>query len=228
LGEIAGQRVSTTAAGRTDAGVHATSQIVHFDAAVERPTTAWVRGVNALLPAAAAVLWAHPVADAFHARRKATARYYTYLLHVRGERPALLAHRAGWYHRALDVAAMQTGAAQLAGTHDFSAFRAAECQAKSPVRTLKHIAVASEGPLIRFDFAADAFLQHMVRNIVGALVYVGAEKHPPSWIGELLVSRNRTLAAPTFAPDGLYMTGADYDATFDLPPTRRPVVIASA
>jgi tRNA pseudouridine38-40 synthase len=225
LGEIASHDVSAVAAGRTDASVHATSQIAHFDTEVERPAMAWVRGVNAALPAGAAVLWAQPVAAGFHARFAATARHYTYLLHARGPRPALLARRVGWYHLPLDVAAMQAGAVQLLGTRDFSAFRAAECQAKSPVRTLAHAAVAADGPLIRFDLSADAFLQHMVRNIVGALVYVGAGKHPPQWIGELLAARDRTRAAPTFPPDGLYLTGADYPPSFALPPTRRPVVL---
>jgi tRNA pseudouridine38-40 synthase len=131
----------------------------------------------------------------------------------------------GWYHRPLDVAAIRAGAALLTGTHDFSAFRAAECQAKSAVKALARIEVSTDGPLLRFDFSADAFLQHMVRNIVGALVYVGAGRHPPEWIGELLASRDRTRAAPTFAADGLYLTGADYDARFALPPTRRAVVV---
>jgi tRNA pseudouridine38-40 synthase len=217
--------VQAAAAGRTDAGVHATSQIVHFDAVAERPLTAWVRGVNAHLPGSASVLWAHPVADDFHARFAAQARHYTYLLLVRPERPALNAGRVGWYHRGLDLAALRAGAAALVGTHDFSAFRAAECQAKSPVKTLARLDVATAGPLIRFDFSANAFLQHMIRNIVGALVYVGAGRQPPAWIGELLAARDRTLAAPTFAADGLYFTGADYDARFGLPPTRRDVAL---
>jgi len=225
LGEIAAHPVSVHGAGRTDAGVHATSQVAHFDTQSVRPQTAWVRGVNALLPSGAAVLWATPVADDFNARRNATARHYTYLLLPRAQRPALLARRAGWYHHPLDVVAMRAGAAHLAGRHDFSAFRAAECQARSPVRTLMHIDVTSDQTMIRFDFSADAFLQHMVRNIVGALVYVGNGRHPPGWIAELLAGRDRTRAAPTFAPDGLYFTGVEYDAKWELPPTRRPVVL---
>jgi len=225
LGEIAGERIATIAAGRTDAGVHATSQIVHFDTAKERPSSAWVRGVNALLPSTAAVLWAQPMPDDFHARFAATARHYTYLLLTRAERPALLGKRVGWYHASLDVDAMSVAAAHLAGRHDFSAFRAAECQAKSPVKTLSRVDVGISGPLIRFDFSADAFLHHMLRNIVGSLVYVGAGKHPPAWIAQLLVARDRTQAAPTFAPDGLYLAGADYPARFALPDTRRAVVL---
>ncbi len=226
LGAIAGHEVSVAAAGRTDAGVHAVSQVVHFDTVVQRPGGAWVRGVNTHLPAAAAVLWARAVGPDFHARFAATARHYTYLLLNRAERPGLCAGRAGWYHRPLDVEAMRAGAAHLAGTHDFSAFRAAECQAKSPVKTLSRVAVAAQPPFVRFDFTANAFLHHMVRNIVGSLVYVGAGRQPPDWIASLLAARDRTLAAPTFSADGLYLAGADYDARFGLPPTVRDVTVA--
>ena len=226
LAAIAGHEVCVAAAGRTDAGVHAVSQIVHFDTAAQRPDGAWVRGVNAHLPAAAAVLWARAVGPDFHARFAATARHYTYLLLNRAERPGLCAGRAGWYHRPLDVEAMRAGAAHLAGTHDFSAFRAAECQAKSPVKTLSRVAVAAQPPFVRFDFTANAFLHHMVRNIVGSLVYVGAGRQPPDWIASLLAARDRTLAAPTFSADGLYLAGADYDARFGLPPTVRDVTVA--
>jgi tRNA pseudouridine38-40 synthase len=225
LAAIADTPVRTIAAGRTDARVHATMQIVHFDVGVARPDTAWVRGVNAHLPDEVAVLWACPVAPDFHARNAAEARYYTYVLANRPVRPALLAGRVGWYHQPLDVAAMTRAAKALVGTHDFSAFRAAECQAKSPTKTLTEVAIAVDGEHVRFDFRADAFLQHMIRNVVGSLVYVGAGKHPPGWIAELLAGRDRTRAAPTFAPDGLYFTGADYDAKWALPPTRRPVAL---
>jgi len=225
LAAIANAPVGTIAAGRTDAGVHATMQVVHFDVEAERPDNAWVRGVNSNLPADVAVLWACPVAAGFHARFAAVRRHYTYLLSVRAVRPALLAGRIGWYHRSLDVAAMQVAADALVGTHDFSAFRAAECQAASPLRTLATASVAAAGEYVRFDFCANAFLHHMIRNIVGALVYVGAGKHPPSWVGELLAGRDRTRAAPTFSPDGLYFTGVEYPATWPLPATRRAVVV---
>jgi len=228
LSEIAAERIAVAAAGRTDAGVHAVSQVAHFDTGASRPSTAWVRGVNALLPAAAAVSWAQPVPGDFHARFAATARHYTYLLQTRAERPALLARHVGWYHHALDVDAMRAGAAYLAGTHDFSAFRAAECQAKSPVKTLATLAIEGDERIVRFDFSADAFLHHMVRNIVGSLVYVGSGRQPPAWIGGLLAVRDRTRAAPTFAADGLYLCGADYDARFGLPPTRRAVAMPVA
>jgi tRNA pseudouridine38-40 synthase len=223
LGEVADETVRVVAAGRTDAGVHATSQIVHFDTDATRPDSAWVRGVNAHLPQAIAVLWAQPVDKTFHSRFAARARYYTYLLLDRPQRPGLSAGRVGWYHRPLDVDAMARAATSLVGTHDFSAFRAAECQAKTPVKTLLALDVTREGELIRLDFAAHAFLHHMVRNIVGALVYVGSGRQSAGWIEALLAARDRTRAAPTFAPDGLYFTGADYDALHGLPPTRRPV-----
>jgi tRNA pseudouridine38-40 synthase len=228
IGEIAGHVVTVIAAGRTDAGVHAVSQIVHFDTTVVRPESAWVRGVNSHLPRTAAVLWAREVPEEFHARFAAIARHYTYLLMTRPERPALLAGQVGWYHQALDPALIDAGTAHLLGTHDFSAFRAAECQAKSPVKTLTRIAVLQQGPFIRFEFSANAFLHHMVRNIVGALVQVGAGRMEPSWIAELLAARDRTRAAPTFAPDGLYLNGADYDARFGLPLTVRAVTLAGA
>lgn len=223
VAQIAGHPVGVVGAGRTDAGVHATSQVVHFDTTVTRPISAWVRGVNAHLPASVAVLWAHPVGDDFHARFAATARHYTYLLQNRPERPALGAGRAGWYHQPLDAAAMQAAAAALVGTHDFSSFRAAECQAKSPVKSLTRANVSGEAGMVRFDFSASAFLHHMVRNLVGSLVYVGAGRQPVTWMADLLAARDRTRAAPTFAADGLYFAGADYDARFGLPPTVRPV-----
>ena len=223
LAAIAGSPVRVAAAGRTDAGVHATSQIVHFDAPVARPSTAWVRGVNAHLPASAAVLWCAPVAADFHARFAATARHYTYLLLDRPTRPALMHGRAGWFHAPLDVAAMREGARLLVGTHDFSSFRAAECQAKSPVKTLARLDVARDGPFVRFDFSADAFLHHMVRNIVGALVDVGASRRSVAWLADVLAAADRTRGGATFAADGLHFTGADYDARFALPSTRRAV-----
>lgn len=223
LAAIAGEAVRVTPAGRTDAGVHATSQIVHFDAPVERPLTAWVRGVNAHLPASAAVLWCVAVSADFHARFAATSRHYTYLLLNRPERPGLLDGRVGWHHAPLDAGAMHEAAQALVGTHDFSSFRAAECQAKSPVKTVSQLRVSRRDAIVRFDVSADAFLHHMIRNIVGALVDVGARRRSRDWIGELLRAADRTRGAPTFAADGLYFTGADYDARFALPATRRPI-----
>jgi tRNA pseudouridine38-40 synthase len=217
LAEIAARPVATTCAGRTDAGVHACWQVVHFDTEADRPESAWVRGANALLPSAVSVLWARAVGPEFHARFDAVARCYRYMLLVRGSRPGLQHGRAGWWHGDLDVEAMQAAAAILIGEHDFGAFRAAECQAKSPVRTLTRLDVRSEGPYVSFDLRANAFLQHMVRNIVGSLVYVGAGRQPVQWVGELLASRDRRRAAPTFAADGLYLTGVEYSPTSNMP-----------
>ena len=228
LASIAASPVRVQPAGRTDAGVHATSQIVHFDSDAVRPPTAWVRGVNSGLPSAIAVLWCAPVPAEFHARFSAIARHYTYLLVNRGERPGIEHGRVGWYPLPLDVDAMRDAAARLEGTHDFSSFRAAECQAKTPVRRLTRAAVASDGVHLRFEFSADAFLQHMVRNMVGALVAVGAGKRSPQWIDGLLAAGDRRQGAATFDAAGLYFTGADYDSTFGLPETRRAVAPSRA
>lgn len=227
LSAMAGEGIRAVAAGRTDAGVHATAQIVHFDTSAARPLTAWVRGVNSTLPPALVVLWAHRVDDTFHARFAASARHYSYVLLQRPQRPALLAGRAGWYHRPLDAAAMDAACAVLLGTHDYSSFRASGCQARSPVKTLHRARVSSDGRLLRFDFSADAFLHHMIRNIVGALVRIGEGKADASWLADLLAARDRRAAPATFAPDGLYFTGADYDARYGLPPTRRDVVVVA-
>jgi tRNA pseudouridine38-40 synthase len=223
LGEVAGAPVGVVAAGRTDAGVHATLQVAHFDTDAVRPDTAWVRGANAHLPERIALRWALPIATEFHARFAATGRHYTYLLLDRPVRPALLNGRVGWYHRPLAVEAMCTAAAALLGNHDFSAFRAAECQARSPVKTLDRLDIAREDDVIRFDLHADAYLQHMVRNIVGALVWVGSGRQSSDWMRGLLESRDRTRGAPTFAACGLYLTGIDYPVRWNLPPTAAPV-----
>lgn len=228
LTAIADAPVRAVAAGRTDAGVHAAIQVAHFDTDARRAETAWVRGVNALLPPSIAVRWALEVPAEFHARFGATGRHYAYLLLDRPVRPALLAGRIGWYHRPLAVAAMREAADSLLGRHDFSAFRAAECQARSATRMLDRLDITREDDVIRFDLHADAFLQHMVRNIVGALVYVGSGRHPPGWIAELLAGRDRTRAAPTFAADGLYLTGIDYAPHWNLPATRAAVRLFGA
>ena len=211
LSGVAGESIRVVTAGRTDTGVHALHQVAHFDTAAVRPDTAWIRGANALLPESVAVLWARPVDEGFHARFSAVSRRYVYLLLNHPVRPALLSGKAGWFHTPLDVEAMRQGALHLLGEHDFSAFRAAECQAKSPVKQMQAIEISRSGDTILLDFTANAFLHHMVRNLVGSLVYVGKGKHSPDWIGELLEGCNRTLAAPTFAPDGLYLTGIGYD-----------------
>lgn len=217
LGVIAGQRVGTLCAGRTDAGVHATQQVVHFDAPVERPLSAWVRGVNSHLPDGVAVCWAQLVGEEFHARFSARGRRYRYLLLNRPQRPGLWQGRVGWFHLPLDLAAMQDACVRLPGEHDFSAFRAAECQAKSPVKLMSEASVRQCGAMFVFDFAASAFLHHMVRNLVGTLVHIGKGAQAPGWIDELLQMKDRRLAAPTFSPDGLYFRGPVYEPHWGLP-----------
>ena len=217
LERIACVPLRTTCAGRTDTGVHALAQVVHFDTSVGRPLMAWVRGVNAHLPETVAVQWAMSVGMDFHARFAARSRSYRYLLLNRSQRPGLWSNKMGWYHRALDVGAMQEAASCLLGEHDFSSFRSAECQAKSPVRTLIFCDISRTGDLLSFEFRANAFLHHMVRNLVGALVAVGSGKLSlPSFI-QLIGARDRRLAPQTFAPQGLYFTGVEYDPGWGLP-----------
>ena len=217
LTTIAAKPVSVTCAGRTDRGVHARGQIVHFDTDAERPDSAWVRGVNSVLPNAVAVLWSKRVAPEFHARYSARSRTYRYVLINRPVRPALEARHAGWFHAPLDAGAMRAAALHLVGAHDFSAFRSSECQAKSPVRTVHRLDIETRDDRIVFSICANAFLHHMVRNIVGTLVYVGKGKHPPQWAAEVLGSLNRSRAAPTFAPEGLCLEQVEYAAQWGLP-----------
>ncbi|MEQ1835801.1 MAG: tRNA pseudouridine(38-40) synthase TruA [Candidatus Nitrotoga sp.] len=217
LSGIANELITIVAAGRTDTGVHAQEQVVHFNTNVARPLTAWVRGVNALLPNSIAVLWAHTVSEEFHARFSAQARSYRYLLINRSVRNAMQHGKAGWFHTPLNVEKMCEAAQYLLGEHDFSALRAAECQAKSPIKNLAQLDIQKQGDTIIFDLSANAFLHHMVRNIVGCLVYIGKGKHPPQWMREVLEGRERSLAAPTFAPDGLYLRRITYDAKWELP-----------
>ncbi|MDR2507012.1 MAG: tRNA pseudouridine(38-40) synthase TruA [Candidatus Accumulibacter sp.] len=217
LGRIANETVKVVCAGRTDAGVHATGQVVHFDTALACPLTAWVRGVNTFLPPQVAVCWAHCVPDGFHARFSARARAYRYFLLNRPQRPGLENGRVGWHHCCLDTDKMRAAARYLLGEHDFSAFRAAGCQAKTPVKSMYRADVRRDGDLLVFDFEASAFLHRMVRNLVGALVYVGLEKRPEDWIARLLDMRDRRLAAPTFSAGGLYLTGINYEERWGLP-----------
>jgi tRNA pseudouridine38-40 synthase len=228
LAEIASAPVSTVCAGRTDAGVHALAQVVHFDTGAERPESAWVRGVNALLPDACAVNWSRSVAEDFHARYSARNRCYRYLLLNHPVRPAVDQGRVGWFHLPLDLERMQHAARLLIGEHDFSAFRSSECQAKSPVRTLTRLDIDRCGDHVVFELSANAFLHHMVRNIVGCLIYVGKGKHPPEWLGEVLASRDRGRAAPTFEAAGLYLAMVDYEARWGLPRAPRATLMGTA
>ena len=217
LSDFATVPVATLCAGRTDAGVHGLMQVVHFDTELQREPFSWVRGTNRFLPPDIAVQWAQAVPDAFHARASALARRYAYVLLESPVRPSVDAGRVGWSFRPLDGDAMRQAAGRLIGEHDFTSFRASACQALSPVKQLTRIDVTRRGAYWRFDFEASAFLHHMVRNLVGSLVYIGQGKHPPQWMAELLVAKDRRHAAPTFAADGLYLVGVCYESRWGLP-----------
>jgi len=214
--------LATTCAGRTDTGVHAIEQVVHFDTDLVRPTQAWVRGVNTFLPDSIVVRWAKEVPLGedgleFHARFSARSRTYHYVLYNHPTPSALLSNRAGWMFRPLDVERMIDAARHLIGTHDFSAFRASSCQAKTPIKDMHEVRIERHGDIIVFTLRASAFLHHMVRNIVGSLVYVGLGRQEPDWMHEVLESRSRDVAAPTFMPDGLYFAKIEYDPSWKLP-----------
>lgn len=217
LSEFAAAPVVTVCAGRTDTGVHALNQVVHLDAPVARDPFSWVRGTNRYLPPDIAVQWCRPVSEHFHARNAARGRRYRYVLLESPVRPALESGLCGWVFRPLDGAAMQAAADRLLGEHDFTSFRAAECQAASPVKTVRRVDVSRRGAYWRFDFDASAFLHHMVRNIMGCLITVGSGRQPPPWISEVLAARSRDAAAPTFPAEGLYFLGPYYDAAHALP-----------
>jgi tRNA pseudouridine38-40 synthase len=217
LTQFADQPISTVCAGRTDAGVHGLMQVVHFDTPLQREEFSWIRGTNRFLPADIAVQWAKPVPAAFHSRASAIARRYAYVVLESPVRPSIEAGRVGWVFRPLDIVAMQEAAALLIGQHDFSSFRAAACQAKTPVKTMNRVAIARHGAYWRFEFEADAFLHHMIRNIMGCLLVIGQGQQPPQWMSQILAARDRDAAAPTFSPDGLYFLGPVYGPEWNLP-----------
>lgn len=217
LSIVADEPISLVCAGRTDAGVHATNQVVHFDTLAQRPLKAWLRGLPAHLPNTIGIRWAQPVSHQFHARFSAQSRTYRYLLADGASAPALLHDQITWSAQPLNVALMQAGASFLVGEHDFTSFRATQCQAKSPVRTLEYVHIARRGELIIVEVRANAFLHHMVRNIVGVLLQVGAGTKAPEWVAEVLAARDRKAAATTAKPNGLYLVGVDYPAVFALP-----------
>jgi len=225
LASIAGHPIDVVAAGRTDTGVHATAQVVHFDSTADRDDNAWVRGTNTGLSPALRVLWSHGVPDDFHARYSARSRTYRYILLNRGVRPALAARYTGWHHAPLELEPMRAAARCLLGEHDFSAFRAAECQAKNPVRTLHSISIERRGARLDFTLRANAWLQHMVRNIVGALVHVGKGAQPPGWMQALLESRDRARGAPTFGAEGLYLEAVEYESRWGLPEAKNAELV---
>jgi tRNA pseudouridine38-40 synthase len=217
LSRFAAQPVSTVCAGRTDAGVHGLMQVVHFETQLRREEFSWVRGTNRFLPPDIAVQWARPVPDEFHSRASATARRYAYVLLESPVRPSVDAGRVGWAFRPLDGQAMRQAAALLVGEHDFTSFRASGCQARTPVKTINRVAIERRGAYWRFEFEANAFLHHMIRNIMGCLLVIGQGQQPPGWMSDVLAARDRDAAAPTFSPDGLYFLGPVYDARWGLP-----------
>jgi tRNA pseudouridine38-40 synthase len=219
LGKVADQPVTTHCAGRTDTGVHGFAQIAHFDDPVGRSGKAWVMGANGQLPSDIRIHWAHPVDQSFHARHSALARRYRYVVANTTVRPAHLASLVTWQRRPLAVETMSAAAEALVGSHDFSAFRAAQCQANSPIREVYSLEVRRWNDFVVLDIAANGFLHHMVRNMAGALMSVGTGSRPVDWLHELLASRDRTLGADTAPSAGLYLIGVDYPADYGLPST---------
>lgn len=210
LSQIANEPINVIVAGRTDAGVHATGQIVHFDTSAQRSAEAWLRGANTAMDKNVRILQAQLVSADFHARFDAYGRRYRYMLESSQVRMPQLRGKVGWTHYALDIVLMREAAKMLIGEHDFSSFRSSDCQAKSPVKKLYDLCIAGSHQLMAFDFHGSAFVHNMVRNIIGALVYVGAGKMSLDDFERLLASKSRRLAPPTFMPDGLYLVGVDY------------------
>lgn len=218
LSKVAGgEPISIICAGRTDAAVHSSGQVVHFDTRVERSLHAWVMGGNMNLPKDISVTWAKVMPADFHARFSAVARRYRYVIYSDPIRPAHMAEEVTWNHRPLDVARMREAAVALVGTHDFSAFRAAQCQAKSPIKTVHHLEIMAHGRFIVLDIRANAFLHHMVRNIAGVLMSIGAGERPVSWAREVLERGERKSGGVTAHPYGLYLVQVDYPEAFEVP-----------
>ena len=217
LSLVANEPIKVMCAGRTDAGVHASAQVVHFDTIAQRPMRAWTHGGNMNLPDDVAIQWAQLVDEKFHARFSATARQYRYVIYNHPMRPALMDKEVTWNFRPLDISKMQQAAGYLLGTHDFSSFRAAACQANSPIRTMLHLNVIGAGDYIVLDVRANAFLHHMIRNLAGLLMKIGAGEAAPEWALEVLMAKDRRVSAATAKPYGLYFVNAEYDESFGLP-----------
>ncbi len=217
LSKVADHKVEITCAGRTDAGVHATDQVVHFDTDSERELHNWVMGANANLPDDIAVSWAAAVKEDFHARFAATARRYWYVIYNRATRPGMLHKHTTWWHRQLNVQQMQAAGQHFLGEQDFSSFRSAECQSKTAKRNVYYLTVKRLGELVIIDICANAFLHHMVRNIAGVLLAIGEGKQPTDWAKQVLQARDREFAGITAPANGLYLVGVDYPKTFKLP-----------
>lgn len=223
---VADEAVSVICAGRTDTGVHAHGQVVHFDTGAERSERSWVLGANSNLPGGVCVLWARAVEPDFHARFTAIGRQYRYVILNRWVRPALQAGRVCWQRRPLDAEAMNEAARHLVGEHDFSSFRSAGCKANHPIRELRTLTVRRQGERVIIDVAANGFLYHMVRNIAGTLMEVGLGDRSPSWVEAVLAARDRRRAGVTAPSDGLYFVGARYPASSGLP--ERPPTFAGS
>jgi tRNA pseudouridine38-40 synthase len=222
LSRVADAPVDCVCAGRTDAGVHALAQVIHFDSTAVRSERGWRLGTNTYLPPDVSVAWVREVPEQFHARFSATARSYRYFIFNRDSRSALAAGRATWERRPLDAARMHAAAQVLVGEHDFSAFRAVECQSKSPVRRVERLEVTRSAEWVTLAITANAFLHHMVRNVAGLLMSVGHGESPPERVATVLGTRDRKTNAATAPPDGLYLAAVRYPAEFGLPGGENP------
>jgi tRNA pseudouridine38-40 synthase len=222
LSQLANHPVELTCAGRTDSGVHGIGQVVHFESDARRDEKAWRMGCNTNLPDNIVLRWIQPMADDFHARFSATSRRYRYIILNHQIRPALLHKKVCWYRDNLDESLMQNAASRLIGEHDFSSFRAAGCQAKHAMRELQEITISREGKFVYVDIVANAFLHHMVRNIVGSLFEVGTTRQSPEWFTQLLAVKDRTKAGITAPACGLYFVSVDYPKVFELPEKAEP------
>lgn len=225
LSRVANEPIRVTVAGRTDAGVHAAGQVIHFDTTASRSSHSWVRGANSNLPTEVALLWASEVDASFHARFNATGRHYHYVVLNRPVRPTYLAARVTHEYHPLDESRMQQAARYLVGEHDFTSFRSIECEAKSPVRDLRALSVERRGELVRIHAYANAFLHHMVRNLAGVLLTIGAGEREPEWARDVLDARDRTKGGVTAAPDGLYLARVEYPAAFGIPQLSNPQAV---
>lgn len=224
LGFVAGHPIDLQCAGRTDAGVHATGQVIHLDTMARREERNWLLGANARLPSSIALLWARRVPQTFHARFSARGRYYRYVIANQAVRPAIHSTGVAWWRYPLDAERMHEAAQLFRGTHDFSSLRAAACQAKSAVKTIHAISVARQGRYVVLDVHANAFLHHMVRNIAGVLLPIGQDRRGPEWVRQVLTARDRRASGVTAPAGGLYLVGVDYHPVFSLPcPGPQPV-----
>jgi tRNA pseudouridine38-40 synthase len=215
--KVANQPIQVVCAGRTDAGVHAIGQIIHFDTTVQRPDTAWIFGTNTYLPSDIGITWVRTVPNEFHARFSAISRRYHYLIYTRSIRPSIGRHQVTWDHRIFDLERMNQAAAYLIGEHDFTSYRGINCQSKSAIRTIHDLVIRSQGNMIVLDIRANAFLQHMVRNIAGVLMAIGIGEREPVWAREVLEARDRRAGGVTAPPHGLYFVKVEYPEQFGIP-----------